>query len=367
MDKRVLVLSAFDGPYAGSFITALLALENYLYYLPQNERYEVVYAFPSVCEEFDWFKELKKEGKKIYTYSDRSIIGGLKFIQSVVKTERITLIHTHFEALGRSIYLFSLLHRKIPVIWHKRNDFSLGDGSMHSLKRRIKDLIIDKLVVTVSISKHLQTKRGYLVYEPLILSRIPDNWQNRSNHIKDMLGLPNNSKVILMFGWNKQVKGVDIACHMMDSLPDALKATTHLCVVAKNDDENKEFAANNCSIPENIHFLPNESDVFKYHCSAEIMLSASRSEAFSNTMLEAMAVGTQVVSSDIPGVQWSKAYNVVRYFENGNPESCAKAITECLTSGNSVSNVEIAKSVQKDFDIVNWCRKISEIYSTVLN
>lgn len=361
------MISEYGGAYEGSFITALTELENYLTSLPDDEGYEVVYVFPEACRTFEWFCKMQNEGKKLYTYSDKSTLGGLKLIRNIVKKEGISLIHTHFGALGHSVFLFRLISRKIPVVWHIRNDFSHGNGALKRLERRIKDFLIYKFTTAISISKHLQVGNEYLVYEPLVLSRIPDDWKNKSAYIKDYLKIPGDSKIILMFGWNKRVKGVDIACRMMDHLPDTLRGKTHLCIVARDDCENLKYVSENCSTPEYVHFLPLDNDVFKYHCSADVLLSASRSEAFSNAILEAMSVGTQVVSSDIPGVRWSKKYGNVRYFENGNPKSCAEAIAAGLTDTGTEVNIEIAEKVRSDFESSGWCLKISKIYSKLLD
>ena len=96
--------------------------------------------------------------------------------------------------------------------------------------------------------------------------------------------------------------------------------------------------------------------------AADIMLSAARSETFAYTIMEALAVGTPVVSSDIPGVQWSKKYPNIWYFESENVRACAESIKSCLKDFDQKNAIAAAHSIRETLPIENWCKKIYEIY-----
>ena len=92
---------------------------------------------------------------------------------------------------------------------------------------------------------------------------------------------------------------------------------------------------------------------------------SARSEAFAYTIFEALAVGTPVVSSDIPGVQWSRAYQNVQFFRTEDPSDCATAITNALGSNDQALNQKIATQVRHDYDIEKWCAQLLSLYRSV--
>lgn len=364
MKETVLFLSEFHGSYPGSFMTSLWALEDYLSTLPEPDRIGVVYAFPDECRQFQWCKTMEKEGKRVYYYHRTDVKNDYRYLCSVVKKEKITIIHTHFEAMGRAVYLFSFLHPHVLVVWHRRNDFSLGAKQAKTFFLMIKRYVTDRLVTTIALSPHMNTKRGYVLENHLDVDRIPGDWKNPSrNVIRERFGFTNRDIIVLMFGWNKEVKGVDIGCRMLQYLPDDTREKIRLCIVMPDNEENRDYIRNHSKFPEQVYLLEKTDDVFQYHCSADIMLSASRSEAFANTILEALSVATTVVSSDIPGTQWSKQYASVFFFESNNPSDAARALCASIQSADDRNEKnQQAEEIQSKYAIHHWCEAIYQIY-----
>lgn len=361
--RSILFLSHFFGPNPGNFIRSLLALEEHLLRSTTDGSLQIVYAFPEQCRSFAWCQNMLAEKRRLCFYQNGTTADELRFLEEVVRRENVILIHTHFEALGRAIYRFRLRHPKIPVFWHKHNDFSLGKPlAPDTWKQRIKETLRDMLVVTVAVSPHLKTPRGYVLLNHLDTRSIPYICDAERNAFRKSCGLSENDFMILMFGWNKPVKGVDIGCRMLEHLPDPIRQRCKLCIVMEDSRENRLYVEEHCAFPGQVLLLKNTDQVFLYHRSADIMLSAARSEAFAYTIFEALAVETPVVTSDIPGVQWSRPYPNVRFFPTEDPKACARAICDTLANADPCLNRSNAAQIREDFAISKWCARLLELY-----
>ena len=361
--RSILFVSHFFGPNPGNFIRSLLALDEYLCSRAKGPALQIVYAFPDQCRAFGWCQQMLAENRRLYFYQPGSAKEDLRFLEDVVRREHVVLIHTHFEAMGRAVYLFRLRHPKLPVFWHRHNDFSLGKGlDRAALKHRLKEAVVDRLVVTVAVSPHLKTPRGHVLLNHLDTKSIPHITDAEREAFRRSCGLDENDIMILMFGWNKPVKGVDIGCAMLGQLPDQLRQRCRLCVVMEDSEENRRYVAEHCPYPEQVLFLKNTDHIFLYHRSADIMLSAARSEAFAYTIFEALSVGTPVVASDIPGVQWSRGYPNVRFFPTEDPIACARAVCDALSQADPAVHHSTAVQIREDFAIEKWCAKLLELY-----
>ena len=80
--------------------------------------------------------------------------------------------------------------------------------------------------------------------------------------------------------------------------------------------------------------------------------------------MTALAVGTAVVSSDIQGVQWSKKYENIWFFESNSSVACARAVERCLKEFDEKKAVENAKIIRETLPIETWCKAIYNIYKT---
>ena len=102
--------------------------------------------------------------------------------------------------------------------------------------------------------------------------------------------------------------------------------------------------------------------MFSYHRAADTYLSASRKEAFSYGLLEAISQNVPVVVSDIEGTAWAQAYSKCINYPVEDPNACAKAIEQALALPAD-SNWE---KVMEDFGVARWCERMMGIYDEVL-
>ena len=355
---NILMACDYRGPNPGNFIPSVRALDQYV----QTRGDKVIYAFSEGCASFGWCRQLIEDGATVYFYQSKALRYGVRFLNRIIRKEKIDVIHTHFEPFDKSTLLIKLMHPNIKIVWHLHDDFTLGVVQKPTALQRVKMFARDHLVTTIAVSPHIKTKRGHVLINHLAPTYLPEKTKFEVPQ-KKLEGVQPGDITILFFGWDKIRKGLDIACEMLSYLPEELRKRCKLCIQVTQSAENERFVEEHCMYPQQVVWLKSTSAVYDYHMSADIMLSAARSETFAYTIMEALAVGTAVVSSDIPGVQWSKRYPNVWYFESGNARSCAEAVERCLNEFDREKAIEAAHSIRETLPIENWCKEIYEIYS----
>ena len=100
------------------------------------------------------------------------------------------------------------------------------------------------------------------------------------------------------------------------------------------------------------------------HRASDVYLSASRTEAFSYGILEAISQNVPVVVSDIEGTKWSWKYTKTIKFKGENINQCAKAIEKALEMRENESN---RSEMLEKYHIDIWCKRIIDIYRKIVN
>jgi glycosyltransferase involved in cell wall biosynthesis len=103
--------------------------------------------------------------------------------------------------------------------------------------------------------------------------------------------------------------------------------------------------------------------MFALLSAADIFLSASRTEAFSYAILEAISQNVPVVASDISGTRWCLKYSKSFKYPAEDYEACADAIIKASKIRGLPSNGD--KIVDK-YNIDIWCDRVLNVYNKML-
>ena len=89
-------------------------------------------------------------------------------------------------------------------------------------------------------------------------------------------------------------------------------------------------------------------------------MSASRSEAFSYGVLEAISQNTPLVMSDITGTDWAHSYDKAFVYPTEDFSACANAIEQALQL-DRIAPSNSDEFIEK-YSIENWCTAIKNVY-----
>ena len=167
---NILMACDYKGPNPGNFIPSIRALDQYV----QKRGDKVIYAFSEGCESFGWCKQLIKDGATVYFYQSKALRYGVRFLNRIIRKEKINVIHTHFEPFDKPTLLIKLMHPNIKIIWHLHDDFTLGVVRKPTALQRIKMFARDHFVTTIAVSPHIKTKRGHVLINHLAPTYLPE-------------------------------------------------------------------------------------------------------------------------------------------------------------------------------------------------
>ncbi|MFQ5461016.1 MAG: glycosyltransferase [Phycisphaerae bacterium] len=113
-------------------------------------------------------------------------------------------------------------------------------------------------------------------------------------------GLPQNARTILWVGRLDVVKGLDVLLKALERLRQRVDA--HLLLAGEGAYRVPlERLAATLRLTDQVHFLGVRSDVTALLRSTEVFAFPSRTEGLPNALLEAMACGCSIVTTDVPG------------------------------------------------------------------
>lgn len=362
--EKLLFVCSYSAPYGGNFIPSLLALEAKL----ATRGVRCVYAFPEEAENRSWIAELKSKGKEIvYIDFHLSRMRFVKKLEIIVKEKQVNILYAHFASI-LPLEIFANLHKEIRVFIHIHSDFSAGQRSW---KQKIQQFLLYKL-----FASHVQffsVSSAFVDYNPKKIFHVPNGLAKdrlTCEHkggisVREQHHVADNEILCEIFGWSQFIKGVDIAVNAVKLLNDRDMLPVKLAIVGGTTEpiENmKKWIAEHTECSGNepylLYFEPSE-DVFSYHEAADILLSASRSEGFSYSILEMLSIGKRCTISNIMGTEWSQQYETTFAFTTEDVGECAEAIRKALTYG-SQTNAAVADKIQNEYSIERWTDNIVE-------
>lgn len=368
---NVLIAADYATPASGNFVASCLELGRAL----RKNGDQLSFIFPehaNTLSRSSWVHWLEKEGFPVYlTPKNLPEEQILTFLRTIIAQQQIDILHIHFGLFHHTV----VSHAKelgVKILVHDHMGFA---AEANPTKQKIRCAALSLLyrkngIAIASVSP--EKNRAYLFAKRW---HIPNGLSQSRNvahsatreEIRTAWGIEPNQKVCLLLGWAVYTKGLDIAVKAVNEIrktdPDML-----LGVVGIGDPPNPErlrFIQDSTSLDPHspwIRYFPSREDMFAYHRAADVYLSASRSEAFSYGILEAISENTPVAVSDIKGTSWCHPYTKAVVYPTEDPKACASAIRRALALGRAESN---ADEMVGTYSIEKWCEQLMDIYRSL--
>lgn len=371
---NVLITADYRAPSSGNFIASLLELAERM----RDAGHGICFLFPDNGKGgYSWSKWLEANGFRVWLMNVEACEDEkVAFLNKIVSEKKIDLIHSHFGFCHRILLTRRKDLHNVKVLIHDHMDFS-PEGNLHRQKlHTLKWSVLYQLsgigVVSVMERKYKSywltaNNRRWFVPNGLSLRRNVPRELTREER-RAQLGISPDQKLCLFLGWDMYRKGVDIAVKAVADL--RLKnPCVHLGLVGFSGQPSEQalnWIRERTGIEplcDWIRFFSSTEDMFSYHRAADVYLSASRKEAFSYGILEAISQNTPVVVSDIEGTAWAQKYSKCINYPVEDAHACAEAIKSSLSRREEPSNKDI---LLERYGIENWCREMMEIYRLML-
>ena len=353
---RCVSVSSYMGPYISNYILSELALERKF----KEQGDHLVHFFPKDVENKEWVRLFREADAKVYFLDYKPhTLHNVRALRRIFNEEQANIVHCHFggwDLAARRAAPF------IPMIWHQRMFVNL-DTRQRRLKYwlkynilgmfRTRNIAISEAVYEAITS--ITNKKTYCIPNCIDFNRVQIDWEQRLNR-----NTGNEPYKILLFGYSPLVKGLDVAYKACEWL--ASKGHHIELGVVSQSESDRYIAEHYQTQPSWFKVLQPISNVSEYYNKADVFLSASRSEGFSNSLLEAIYCGCPAVYSNIPGTRWASEFNHTFMYEVESPEDLAQAILACVAI--PITREEIESNRDKavaNYSMNAWTEKIYQV------
>lgn len=350
--KSILQICAFGSEKSGNFIPALLSLENEM----TKYGFSTIYAFPEKARNQEWCIKLSKDHKVYFLPEAKARILPKTYtcVKKIYQENNIEIVHSHFELYDIPATLMA--PKNIKVFWHLHDAIKLGYNICSKAKKLLYKFqygIVSKRAILLTVSIEHGNFANYLGFKKENIFFVP----NGINLDRIEIVKPNSNNKFLMFGWEVERKGVDVAVQSTQYIKND---NYQIIVIGQN--ACKEFIEKN----NNSHILfldpyENVNDIYK---NVSCFLHISRAEGMSYALIEAIYAGLPVICSDILENQFANIFKNVTFVKVGDAKELANAI-DGFVQKQGISFEEIVQNrsvIEKNYSLDSWCKKIISIY-----
>lgn len=365
--KNVLHFANYKASYKGNFIESLKLLDKKL----KNEGSNAVYCFPKVEKSTDahyWMEEIEKDCGKVYNFTD-DFMGNVKFIKEIIKTEQIGIIHVHFFTMPHILAIrAATVGTNMKIIMHFHNHSAPANGMKGYLRQR---LYAKAVMIACSDSVYRGLERDYPKNEKYAIDNgVKFDRLDKYSYIdRTEYGLTNDSRLLLIFGFDYYRKGVDIAIDALKMLNKDNAAKYELILsLSKNANEiENKILSEHGEIPSWLKIISSRSDVASLYNMCDVFISPSREEGLPYSVIEASYCLCSVVVSDIPPQKCLQEIPYMVYHKAGDAKSLKESIEKALSQHQKRTNdIEAIRGfLRKNYSIDKWTESIMDIYNKV--
>ncbi len=233
------------------------------------------------------------------TFGPGALQGALAF-RRLLHAQRVQVVQTFFESSDLWAGLVTRLLSPAKLIWSRR-DMGILRGRKHSIAyRALRNLPHAVFAVSARVAEHAVTVDGV----PASRVRVVYNGLDLDTSALPQVRDASRAPVITTIGNIRRVKGHDLMLH---ALPSVLARFPETRFTVAGEVLELEFFAElqqivaELGIGRNVSFLGKMTDLREHLASADLFVLPSRSEGFSNALVEAMATGVACVATDVGG------------------------------------------------------------------
>lgn len=229
-------------------------------------------------------------------------------LRKLIRSEKVDIVHTFFESSdiwGGSVARLLTRARLIS----SRRDMGILRSTKHRLAYRMLSWMPDK-VLTVSDqvrqfcieTDHIAPGRVMTIYNGVELPPKADAGQSRK--IRVSLGIPEDAQVIVTVANIRRVKGIDVLLRAAERICRTnYKAVFVIAGGILEQDYFRELQslAENLNLSQRVRFAGQHQSATPFLQMSDVFVLPSRSEGFSNALLEAMAAELPCVATNVGG------------------------------------------------------------------
>ncbi len=296
-------------------------------------------------------------------------------LRRFIRSEGVSIVHTFFETADLWGGLVSRLSR-VPILLSSRRDMGILRRPKHALAYRfVNPLFTRVLAVSEEVRRccievdHLQPERVETVYNGVEFPSLP---LESRDACRELMGLSAFKEIVLTIGNIRRVKGIDI---FLRAAVDVCKRRPSVLFLIVGDNhepahfnELKELVSE-LGISHNVLFYGPSEEVGRFLAACDIFCLPSRSEGFSNALIEAMGAGVPCVATRVGGNVEAIEHDCSGLLvPSEDPKALSSAIAELLDNPSRARALgrEASEVVQSRFTHEAMMVHLTTIYERLL-
>jgi glycosyltransferase involved in cell wall biosynthesis len=310
------------------------------------------------------------------TYDWNALVVALK-LRRLIRSEQVSIVHTFFETSD----LWGGLVAKVsgcPVLISSRRDMGIFRSAKHRLAYRIMDPLVDRVV---AVSDQVRTfcmrqdgsppKKVVTVYNGVDMGKVAV--ANGGKALRRSLGLEEESHLITTVAHVRRLKGIDVLLRAAARVRREYPRAVFLVVGHTCDQEyfrELQRLSQELGVAENVRFLGPSEQILSLLKISDIFCLLSRSEGFSNALIEAMACGLPCVATNVGGSGEAIENGVSGFLvPPEDPESAADRLLTLLRHPEKARQLGqcAENTVRQKFTAEGMINRLLEIYDSVIN
>lgn len=229
-------------------------------------------------------------------------------IRRFLTDEGVRIVHTFHETSDLWAGMIAKTRRSTLLV-SSRRDMGFLRSAKHDLVYRLMNPAFD-LVLTVSeqVRKtcihrdHISPDKIVTLYNGLEVQNIANG--HGSDAFRGQIGVDSASRLVVTVGNIRPVKGIDVLIEAAAMVVRQQRQTTFVVVGRKSDPDyfrRLQERAKSLGIEQNLRFVGESEKVLSLLPQCDLFFLPSRSEGFSNALIEAMACGLPCVATNVGG------------------------------------------------------------------
>lgn len=364
---KVVQLTGYDGPYAGSFIPMVRAAMD----AASARGWEVEAVFPEQAREREWAAQLEAGGTVVHYLERGSRATHARQIGDLLAGGEPAVFHSHFTLFDIAAAAAARGRLDTALFWHLHSRPEPG------LKARVRNLVkfavvgrsAEILCVAPNIAdgaraRGARASRVRFFANAIDTSRFPIPDSAERTAARSRLGLDPHARVLMHFGWDWHRKGGDLFLEAVGLLEEP----GTVAVTVGGGDEARELARR-LGVADRVVVLDPRDDAATLHAAADVFVSCSRAEGMPFAMAEALSSGVAVAATDIPGQVLIGNEVPGCRLTPADPAKIAAAIRDLLARDPGrmqADSLASHRAIAERMGLPAWAERLVDLYEAAL-
>lgn len=296
-------------------------------------------------------------------------------IRRLIRERKIDIAHTFHETSD----LFGGFIAKLggcPILISSRRDMGFLRSTKHRIAYRLMHRLFDRVVsVSEQVRRRcieadgLEPANVLTVYNGIDLANVDQTPADAG--FRSSLGIPEGVRLVTAVSNIRRVKAIDILLRAAQRVCKDLPQTVFLIigkVIERHYFDELQDLVTSLGLSSHVRFTNSREDVLSILKVSSAFCLPSRSEGFSNALIEAMACALPCVVTDVGGNREAIVHGVNGYLvQPEDPQAIADHILEILTFPTLGSELGCAarKTVEQSFTFEMMMARLIETYEQI--